>query len=321
MASLFTDPGFVEAAAICPTMPEATRRPAGRPGTRARPSPFPQISSATESCPARPGIARIIPARAGRRMGRSRSPPPRPEESVRAVLEHAVGRRNGGSVRTRFSPGICVPAKKPDPAIYLLTMDRLGLDPTDTLVVEDSRNGLLAADRAGLGMPGHGQRLHPRGGLRRGRARGVRTRRSRTAADRGARQPWACPSPVTTSLSTTYGACAGVRTRTPRRPGNPERTSTGRYWVSDTQAKGWTSSCGRSRKRRSTTRTYFGDLDSVVGDGDFGYSLARGFEKVIEGWDDIDRDESRDLPEEGAAMIVSSRIGGTSGPHLGHRAS
>ena len=34
---------------------------------------------------------------------------------------------------------------------------------------------------------------------------------------------------------------------------------------------------------------YFGDLDSVVGDGDFGYSLARGFEKVLEGWDDIDR--------------------------------
>ena len=34
---------------------------------------------------------------------------------------------------------------------------------------------------------------------------------------------------------------------------------------------------------------YFGDLDAVVGDGDFGYSLARGFEKVLEGWDGIDR--------------------------------
>ena len=42
---------------------------------------------------------------------------------------------------------------------------------------------------------------------------------------------------------------------------------------------------------------YFGDLDAVVGDGDFGYSLARGFEKVLEGWDDIDRTD-RDLPEE-----------------------
>ena len=26
---------------------------------------------------------------------------------------------------------------------------------------------------------------------------------------------------------------------------------------------------------------YFGDLDAVVGDGDFGYSLARGFEKLL----------------------------------------
>ena len=30
---------------------------------------------------------------------------------------------------------------------------------------------------------------------------------------------------------------------------------------------------------------YFGELDAVVGDGDFGYSLARGFEKVLEEWD------------------------------------
>ena len=34
---------------------------------------------------------------------------------------------------------------------------------------------------------------------------------------------------------------------------------------------------------------YFCDLDGVVGDGDFGYSLARGFEKVLEDWDSIDR--------------------------------
>jgi phosphoenolpyruvate---glycerone phosphotransferase subunit DhaL len=27
--------------------------------------------------------------------------------------------------------------------------------------------------------------------------------------------------------------------------------------------------------------TYFGDLDAVVGDGDFGYSMARGFEQVL----------------------------------------
>jgi dihydroxyacetone kinase-like protein len=61
---------------------------------------------------------------------------------------------------------------------------------------------------------------------------------------------------------------------------------------------------------------YFGDLDAVVGDGDFGYSLARGFEKVLEGWDGIDRtDVGTFLKRTG--MIVTSRVGGTSGPIWG----
>jgi len=30
---------------------------------------------------------------------------------------------------------------------------------------------------------------------------------------------------------------------------------------------------------------YFGELDAVVGDGDFGYSMARGFELVLRDWD------------------------------------
>ena len=62
---------------------------------------------------------------------------------------------------------------------------------------------------------------------------------------------------------------------------------------------------------------YFGDLDSVVGDGDFGYSLARGFEKVIEGWDDFDRTNPGTFLKK-VGMVISSRIGGTSGPDLGH---
>ena len=61
---------------------------------------------------------------------------------------------------------------------------------------------------------------------------------------------------------------------------------------------------------------YFGDLDAVVGDGDFGYSLARGFEKVLEGWDDIDRTDIGTFLKR-TGMIISSRIGGTSGPIWG----
>ena len=61
---------------------------------------------------------------------------------------------------------------------------------------------------------------------------------------------------------------------------------------------------------------YFGELDAVVGDGDFGYSLARGFERVLEGWDDIDRADAGTFLKK-TGMIISSRCGGTSGPIWG----
>lgn len=61
---------------------------------------------------------------------------------------------------------------------------------------------------------------------------------------------------------------------------------------------------------------YFGDLDAVVGDGDFGYSLARGFEKLLEGWDGIDRTDIGSFLKR-VGMTVTSRIGGTSGPIWG----
>jgi beta-phosphoglucomutase-like phosphatase (HAD superfamily) len=43
-----------------------------------------------------------------------------------------------------------VARKKPDPAIYALALERLGLATDEVLVIEDSRNGLLAAVGAGL---------------------------------------------------------------------------------------------------------------------------------------------------------------------------
>lgn len=61
---------------------------------------------------------------------------------------------------------------------------------------------------------------------------------------------------------------------------------------------------------------YFGDLDSVVGDGDFGYSLARGFEQVLAHWDEYERDDSGTFLIK-VALAISSRIGGTSGPIWG----
>jgi beta-phosphoglucomutase-like phosphatase (HAD superfamily) len=43
-----------------------------------------------------------------------------------------------------------VPRKKPAPDIYLLAAERLALDPVRTVVVEDTRVGLLAAKAAGM---------------------------------------------------------------------------------------------------------------------------------------------------------------------------
>lgn len=39
---------------------------------------------------------------------------------------------------------------KPDPALYRLAAERLGVDPKQAVAVEDSRNGMLSAKRAGL---------------------------------------------------------------------------------------------------------------------------------------------------------------------------
>ncbi|HEY0118268.1 MAG TPA: dihydroxyacetone kinase subunit DhaL [Cellulomonas sp.] len=61
---------------------------------------------------------------------------------------------------------------------------------------------------------------------------------------------------------------------------------------------------------------YFGDLDSVVGDGDFGFSLARGFENVRDQWDSFDRTDIGTFLQK-TAIVITGRVGGTSGPIWG----
>jgi HAD superfamily hydrolase (TIGR01509 family) len=97
--------------------------------------------------PARPGVRRIIAAASGagwRLAVASTSAEP----SVRAVLQHVAGPELTAGV-TVFA-GDVVPAKKPAPDIYLLAVRELAADPARTAVVEDSRNGLVAATGAGL---------------------------------------------------------------------------------------------------------------------------------------------------------------------------
>lgn len=98
--------------------------------------------------PGRPGVARIVAAAldAGWALGVASTSS---EASVRAVLEHVVG----AGQAARFAlvlAGDVVPAKKPAPDIYELAVELLGVERTRALVIEDSRNGLLAAAHAGL---------------------------------------------------------------------------------------------------------------------------------------------------------------------------
>jgi HAD superfamily hydrolase (TIGR01509 family) len=97
--------------------------------------------------PARPGIRRLTEeaAAAGWSLAVASTSA---EASVRAVLEHAVG----ADLAARFAvfAGDIVPAKKPAPDIYLHAMAELGVSGAETLVIEDSENGLRAALAAGL---------------------------------------------------------------------------------------------------------------------------------------------------------------------------
>jgi HAD superfamily hydrolase (TIGR01509 family) len=144
MASLFSDPEFVAAAKI--PAGAAERNELLATWHRSKTAWFRKLV-ADGQLPARPGISRIIPAAlaAGWTVAVASTSA---GESVRAVLEHAVGSQTAD--RIPLFVGDVVPAKKPDPAIYLLAVAELELDPADTLVIEDSRNGLLAATRAGL---------------------------------------------------------------------------------------------------------------------------------------------------------------------------
>ena len=73
---------------------------------------------------------------------------------------HILGTLRAGRPRARHGPrnrepvrglaGDIVANKKPAPDIYELALDRLAAEPRDAIVIEDSRNGLLAATAAGL---------------------------------------------------------------------------------------------------------------------------------------------------------------------------
>ena len=143
MASLLTD-DFVRAHGL-PTDPDGQKELLAD-WHRRKTATYKEMVHAGK-LPGRAGIARVVDEAiaAGWTLAVASTSA---EESVRAVLEHAVGGAN--AARFAVFAGDIVPAKKPDPAIYLLALDQLGIAPADAIVVEDSRNGLLAAVGAGL---------------------------------------------------------------------------------------------------------------------------------------------------------------------------
>jgi len=63
-------------------------------------------------------------------------------------------------------------------------------------------------------------------------------------------------------------------------------------------------------------KQYFSQLDSVVGDADFGVSLSTGFQAILDKWDTLDHSSiSSFLMKVG--VVITGNVGGVSGPIWG----
>jgi len=296
MASLLT-PEFVAAAGL---PADAAGQQAAIAAWHRRKTEIYLTLVADGAIPPRPGVARVVAEAlaAGWPVAVASTSA---ESSVRATLESAVGATSARAVSV-FA-GDVVPRKKPAPDIYLLALRSLGVPASGAVVVEDSRNGLLAATGAGLTCV-------------------------ITVNDFTRDEDFSEAALVVSSLGDPGGERTGVlANRSQARPGD---------WVTLADLASLSGAGpGEEGDRMSgadladveaVVRTiatvsvdnekYFGDLDAVVGDGDFGYSMARGFELVLEGWDDFDRTDIGTFLKK-VAIVITSRIGGTSGPIWG----
>ncbi|TVQ09058.1 MAG: HAD family hydrolase [Leptolyngbya sp. DLM2.Bin27] len=98
--------------------------------------------------PLRPGVRRLIEA--ARRQGiRLAIATTSAKDSVMPLLEQLLGSESPGWFEA-IAAGDMVPAKKPAPDIYHLVVSTMDLNPAACLVIEDSQQGLEAANAAGL---------------------------------------------------------------------------------------------------------------------------------------------------------------------------
>lgn len=101
----------------------------------------------TGRLPLRPGVERLIDEAINKSVTLAVCSTSN-ERAVNNIVDVLLGSER----KKHFSifAGDMAKKKKPDPEIYNLAKEKLGLNPVDCMVVEDSRNGLLAAKLAGM---------------------------------------------------------------------------------------------------------------------------------------------------------------------------
>lgn len=92
-----------------------------------------------------PGAARAISA-----LREKGVPVAVASSSRRAWVETCLGKMGLGGAFDDVVTGSEVTRGKPDPEIYLLAAERLGVDPTRCLAIEDAPFGIMAAHSAGM---------------------------------------------------------------------------------------------------------------------------------------------------------------------------
>lgn len=108
---------------------------------------FMQIIESGE-LPLRPGIRRLVDEAIAAKVTLAVCSTSN-ERAVNLIVETLLGEVRKANFAGIFA-GDMAKKKKPDPEIYNLAIEKLKLNPNECVVVEDSRNGLLAAKAAGF---------------------------------------------------------------------------------------------------------------------------------------------------------------------------
>ena len=96
--------------------------------------------------PLRPGIKRLVDEAIAQNIKLAVCSTSN-EKSVRLIVELLLGKQRESNFQAILA-GDIVTRKKPDPEIYNLCVEELNINPQECMVIEDSRNGLMAAKAA-----------------------------------------------------------------------------------------------------------------------------------------------------------------------------